>query len=224
MAIEEGDDAEHILVVFIIAHRLAIGFKKRHIFLLRKCFGEFVDVHRFVVLVHILIVERGLGHEVHDMVVGIDAHHSAIHPRFIFSHESQVGEGVIHQLMEHFIVENQVAFYQQCVVGLQRIFGERQRVDVVGFVKHGVHHIFNFQSPIIVAHIVHEFLGFVAHHHHHPREVKVRKLAEHAVDEFLSVHFHHTLGVLLCVFAEAFAHSGGKNDGLHINSFFSFFE
>ena len=126
LAIEEGDDAEHILVVFIIAHRLAIGFKKRHIFLLRKCFGEFVDVHRFVVLVHILIVERGLGHEVHDMVVGIDAHHGAIHPRFIFSHESQVGEGVIHQLMEHFIVENQVAFYQQCVVGLQRIFGERQ--------------------------------------------------------------------------------------------------
>ena len=217
MAVEKRDDAQHILVIFIVAHRLGVSLKERHIFRLCKLFGEFVDVHRLVVLVHILVVERSFRHKVHDIILAVDTHHRAVHPRFILRHQRQVGERIVHQFGEQRIVENQVALNQQRVVGLQLLLRQCQRVDIVGFFVHGIVDVFYLQPLVFRAQIVHQFLPFVAHHNHHAREVQLRELVERTVDKRRTVHLHHALRVAFSVFAEAFAHAGGKNNGLHIS-------
>ena len=46
--------------------------------------GELVDVDGLVVELRVAVFERLLGDEIHDIVVIVNAHHSAVHPCFIF--------------------------------------------------------------------------------------------------------------------------------------------
>ena len=100
---------------------------------------------------------------------------------------------------------------------MQLLLRQCQRVDIVGFFVHGIVDVFYLQPLVLRAQIVHQFLPLVAHHNHHAREVQLRELVERAVDKRRTVHLHHALRVAFSVFAEAFAHAGGKNNGLHIS-------
>ena len=91
MAIQERDNAQYILVIFIVAYGFGVGFKEGHIFGLCEFFAEFVDIDRFVIGIHLSIIEGLLRYKIHDVVVIVNSHHRAIHPTFIFSHQSEVG-------------------------------------------------------------------------------------------------------------------------------------
>ena len=166
--VEEGDDAQHLLVVFVVAQRLAVSFEERHVFVACKVAAELVDVHRFVVAVGVFVFEGFLGHEVHNVAVLVDAHHGAVHPRLVFRHQREVGVGVVEYEAKHVLVEDKVALDEQRVVLLQLLLGQGERVDVVGFVVDGVVHILNVQHVVVaLSNVVLEFLSLVAHHYHH---------------------------------------------------------
>ena len=84
--VDHGDDAQHLLVVFVVAHRLRVGIEEGHILLLRELLGELVDVHRLVVFVNVGIVERLLRHEVHDVLFLVYGDHRSVHPAFVLCH------------------------------------------------------------------------------------------------------------------------------------------
>ena len=112
MAVEEGDDAQHILIILIVADRLGIGLKEGDVLGAGELAGELVDVDGLVVKASVLKAEGLLGDEVDDVVVGVDTHHRAVHPALILGHERQVGMRVVHQEPQHTVVEDQVALYQ----------------------------------------------------------------------------------------------------------------
>ena len=77
---EHRDDAQHVLVILVVAHRPGIGVEERHILVLQKILAELIDVDRLVVGVYVVVVEGLLRHEVDDVAVFVQTHHGAIHP------------------------------------------------------------------------------------------------------------------------------------------------
>ena len=72
------------------------------------------------------------------MLVFVQTHHCAVHPRLILRHQCQIGIGILHNHGEEAVAEYQIALYQQRVVLLQLVLHDGQRVDVVGLVVNGV--------------------------------------------------------------------------------------
>ena len=134
----------------------------------RKFAAELVDVYRFIIAVGFGIAESLFRHKVHNVAIVVDADHGAVHPRFVLGHEGQIGARVVENEGEHAIVENQVAFDEQSVVLLQLLFGQCQRIDVVGFIVDGIIDVFNAQHIVVaVANVVTQPLSFVADHDYH---------------------------------------------------------
>ena len=214
--VEERYDAQHLLVVFVLAQCLTVGIEKRHVLVGGERFAELVDVDGFVVGVHLAVVEGLLGDEVHDVVVVVDSHHRAVHPRLVLAHQGQVGVGVVYEQSQHPVLKNQVRLKEQRVVLHELVLGQREREDVVGLVVDVVAHVFYVQRAVVsVADVSDEVVGLVAHNDDHPRQVELRELPEHPVDEPLAVDGKHAFGVLFCVFAQALAHSGCQYNCLH---------
>ncbi len=138
MAVQQGDNAQHVFVILIVAHGLGIGIEEGHILLLEELAAELIDVHCLIVAINIGIVEGLLRDEVHDILVFIEAHHRTVHPRLVFRHEGEIGIGVLENHGEETVTEDEVALYQEGIVLLQLLLDHRERVDVVGLVVDGV--------------------------------------------------------------------------------------
>ena len=165
--IQQRDDAQHLLVVLVVAHHLAVGVEKRHIDPGRKLLAEFVNVHRLVVGIDLRVAEGFPGHKIHDIVLLVDADHRAVHPGFIFGHQSQIGERIVEDHGKQAVIKNQVTLDEQRVVLHHLVLDQRQRIDVVGLVIDGILSIFNLQPPLItVTDVVDELLAFITHYHH----------------------------------------------------------
>ena len=132
--VDEGNDTQHLFVVFVVAHSEAVGIKEGYILVLRELARELIDVYRLVVLVDLLIIKGLLRHEVHDVAVLVDGYHRAVHPAFIFRYEGKVGIRIVYNHRNQTIVENQVALNEQRIVFLKLVFYQSQRIDVVGLV------------------------------------------------------------------------------------------
>ena len=102
--IKQGDNAQHLLVVFIVSQCLTIGIEEGDILVLRELTGEFVDIDRFVVAIYIF------RNKIDDIVVLVDANHRPVHPSLVFIHKGEVGVGIVQNHAEEAIVENQVRF------------------------------------------------------------------------------------------------------------------
>ena len=215
-AVDEGDDAQHLLVVFVQPHGLGIGIEEGHVFLTGELLAELVDVHRLVVLAAVLPFECFLRHEAHDVQVVVDGHHRSVHPTLVFRHQCQVGQGILQNHGDEPRTEDEVALDEQGIVLLQLLFGQCQRVDVVGAVVDRVLHILYVEAPIVaVAQIVAQLLSLIAHHDDHAAELLLRQLSEQTVDKSLAVHTHHALGVVACQLAQSAPHARCQNDCLH---------
>ena len=164
MAVQQRDDAEHVLVVLVIAHRLRIGIEEGHILVLQEFATELIDVHRLVVRVHIVVVESLLRDEVHDMLLFIQAHHRTVHPRLVFRHKGQIRTGILKDHREQTVAEHEVALYQQGIVFLQLFLHDGQGVDVVRLVVDGVLCEFDVECCMPGVDIIHQLLAFISHH------------------------------------------------------------
>ena len=117
--VKQGDDTQHLLIVFVVAQGMAVGIKERHVFLLSELLGELIDVDRLVILIDILITESFLWHKVHDVAFVVYPHHRAVHPRLIFGHQCQIGVRISKNHLEEAVAENQVTLDEQRIVLLQ---------------------------------------------------------------------------------------------------------
>ena len=157
---------------------MTIGFQEGNIFLFAKLTREFVDVHRFIILVYVVILEGLLGHEVDNVTVLVYAYHRTIHPRFILGYQRQVGVQVFYYHGEQTVAEYQIAFYQQGVILRHLLFHQRQRIDVVGFVVNRILCVLYGQLVVIaMPDVVHQFLSLIAHNDDDPVERKPRQLS-----------------------------------------------
>ena len=138
MVVEQRYDAQHILVVFIVAYSLSIGIEEGHILLLWELLGELVDVDSLVVGVHIVIVESVLRYEIHDVLIIIETHHRAVHPRLVLGNQCQVGVGILDNHGDDAVAEDEIALYEQGVVFLKFVLDDGQRIDIVGLVVNGI--------------------------------------------------------------------------------------
>ena len=205
MTVQQGDDAQHVLVVLIIAHGLGVGIEERHILLLEELAAELIDVHRFIITIDIGIVEGLLRDEVHDILVFIEAHHRTVHPRLVLCHEGEIGIGVFEDHGEEAIAEDEVALYQEGIVLLELLLDHRERVDVVGLVVDGVFDevdvecgMWNEEGGLD---IFLQFFSFIAYYDDDAGEGECRQLSQEAVDKSHAVHGYHTLRVLLRQFS-----------------------
>ena len=209
LAVQEGDDAQDILVVLVVAHGLGVGLQEGDILRLAELSGKLVYVDGLVVLVHLLVSKGSLGDEVHDVVLVVYAYHGAVHPCLVLCHEGKVGIRILQDKGEEFVVEDEVALYEQGIILLHLLLGQGKGVDVVGLVVYGVVDILYGHAVVTVAEVVHQFLSFITHHDDHAVEVQCGQLPKHTIYESGAVHLHHTLGILFCKLAQALAHSGG---------------
>ena len=172
--VEEGNDAEHLFVVLVIAQCLCVGFKEGYILIACKFLAELIDVYRLVVRINVGIFESLFGHKVHNVVIFVNAHHRAVHPRLIFGYERQVWVGVVEQEGEHGVVKDKVTLNQECVVLLQLFLCQRKGIDVVGLVENGVANILNLQRLVITcADMCLQFFAFITDHDNHAVEVEL---------------------------------------------------
>ena len=166
MAVQQGDDAQHILVILIITHGLCVGIEERHILLLQELTTELINVHRLEIAIHISIIEGLLRDEVHDVLVFIQSDHRTIHPGLILSHKCQIRIGILENHREKAVAEDEVALNEQRIIFLQLILHHRQRVNIIGFVVNRVLGIYNIQSPVItMTDIVYQFLSLIAYNY-----------------------------------------------------------
>ena len=98
--VERRNHSQHLLIVIIVAHHLAVGCKEGHIHLPEKVLAELVDVDCFVIMTHLGIIERLARNKAHDIVIGINAHHRTIHPGLVLSHQRHIGVGIAHNHWE----------------------------------------------------------------------------------------------------------------------------
>ena len=225
VAAEQREDAQHVLVVFVQSDGLRVGVEEGHVFLAEEVLAELIDVDRLVVTAGVGIVEGRLRDEVDDVLFVVDLHHRAVHPTFVFGHQSQIGVGVLQDHRDQTVAEDEVALQQQRVVLLQPVLDDRQRVDVVRLVVDGVLGEFYLQPPVIaVADILAQLAALVAHHDDDPLEPLLLQLPEQPVDEPHTVHRDHTLRVVPRIFSQSAAHAGRQYNCLHpLSTFLPFY-
>ena len=126
VAVEHGDDAQHVLVVLVVAHCLRVGIKEGHILMLQELTAELIDVDGLVIAVHIGIVEGLFRDEVHDVLVFVQPYHRTVHPRLVLCHQSKVGVGIVEEHGEQTVAEDEVALDEQRIVFLQFVLHYRE--------------------------------------------------------------------------------------------------
>ena len=124
--VQQCQNPQHLLIVFIVAHHLAVCIQERHILVPAELFAEFVDVHRFPVRVDVLVAECLLRDEIHDVPVLVYADHGPVHPAFVFCDQRQVLVRMVYEQVNDFLVEYQVGFQQNRVLSAKCIFCKRQ--------------------------------------------------------------------------------------------------
>ena len=100
---------------------MAVGLEEGHILLAAELTREFVDVHRLVIIVHVLVLERLFRHEVHNVVLLVNAHHRTVHPRLVLGYQCQVGIRIFHNHGEQAVAEDEVALDKQRIVLLHLV-------------------------------------------------------------------------------------------------------
>ena len=138
VAVEHGDDTQHVLVVLVVAHRLRVGIEEGHVLMLQELTAELIDVDGLVIAVHIGIVEGFFRDEVHDVLVFVQPYHCTVHPRLVLCHQCEIGVGIVEEHREQTVAEDEVALDEQRVVFLQFVLHDRERIDVVRLVVDGI--------------------------------------------------------------------------------------
>ena len=141
--IQQGNHTQDLLIILIIAHHLAISVQERHIDHVGEFLAELIDIHRFIVGVHLGILKSLLGDKVDNVVVLIDANHCAIHPSLILCHQRQIWIGIVENHLKQAVVKNQVTLDEQCIIFGQLVLHQRQGIDIVGLVIDGICGVFN---------------------------------------------------------------------------------
>ena len=179
--------------------------------------AELVDVHGLVVFVGLGKPEVLAGDEGGDAVVGPQLHAGAVHPAFVLVHQGQGLPGVVQQLVDDGVLEDQVRLKQQGVVLAQIVLGQGQGIDVVGLVVNGVLDIDNGRPDAQGVDIFHELLALVAHHDDDAGQMAAFDLMEHPVDQGHPVDLHHALGPVLGQLLQPLAHARRQYDCLHMD-------
>ena len=214
---------QHLFVIFVIAHGLAVCLQERHILVAGELTTELVYVARLVVMRCLGILECLLGDEAHNVVVIGQAYHGAVHPGLILGHQRKIGIRMADDEVEHGTVKNKIRLQQKSVILLHLCLGKSQRIDIVGLVINGVVDVFYLQTVIIaVTDMADQILALVTHHNYHSVQLQRRQLGKHTVNQTDAVHRYHTLGVVLGQFTKALAHSCCQYYRLHFCLFFSF--
>ncbi len=111
--IYEGDHTQHLLVVFVLAEHLYIGLEEREVAIGNEFARELIDIHRLVVAVGVVVVERLLGDEVYDIVVIVDLDHCSVHPGVVLGDESHIAAFAVKGCIENGVLEYQVRLEEE---------------------------------------------------------------------------------------------------------------
>ena len=181
------DDAQHLLVVLVVAERLDVGLEERHVVRAREGLRELVDVDGLVVLVDVGVLELLAGHERNDVVVLVDLDDGAVHPALVLVHERERGARVLHEVA------------QDAVLGEDDDAGvDAELVLDAGGEDEGT-----------------QLLGLVAVDDDDAPEPELVKLGERSLDERHAVDLDHALGVAGGERLQALAHACCEDDRLH---------
>ena len=123
--VQQRDDAQYVLVVFVVAYGFGVSGEEGHILALRELLAELVDVHGLVIILGVVVVEGVFPHEVHDVLLFVQANHRAVHPRFVFRHKGKVFALVADNHLKQMVAEDEVALNEQRVISLQLLFCQR---------------------------------------------------------------------------------------------------
>ena len=94
-AVEEGQYAQHLFVVFVLAYGVHIHLQERYVLRPQEIAAELIDVNRLVILVALLVAEAALWHKTGNAEILVEANHGPIHPRAVLRHKGEVGPGIV---------------------------------------------------------------------------------------------------------------------------------
>ena len=205
--VQERDDLQYLLIVFVIAQGLAVSHKERDIFVAREVLAELVDINRLVIGILTVELECLLGDEIGNAVLLVERDDGAVHPALILGNHRQVGGRVVYQSWQDTVGEDQVRLEQDRLILHEELFRQVERVDVVCLVVDRVRDVDDGRVMDLVAQQISHFLAFVANHDDDSFQGKAFQLSDHAFDQGLFVHFDHALRVLAGQLAKALTHS-----------------
>ena len=208
-AVDERQDLEDFLVVFVQALGPDIDVQEGEELVPAEILRQLVNVDRLVVMGQVGLDHLLLAEEAGDVVVVLQAGDRPVHPRHKPGDDGRVGRGMAEAIGDDRRLENQVAFQEEGILGLHRLAGQQKRIDVVRPGVIGVVNVGNGHAGAGSADDGPQLLGSVAGDDHGLADSLGRQGFQGMFDQALSSDLDHALGRVPGQGAQPLAHSGG---------------
>ena len=161
--VEHCDDFQDLLVILVVADRIAIRFQKRHVMRFGKVLRKLINIDGFIVSRNFFELELLPRNKFQNIVrIGqFDAR--SVHPALVFIHQRERVARIVHQHTDNPVLHDQIGFEKQRVVRAKIVFGEIKRIDIVRLIVDGIVHEHDRRFQRESLNEIHQLPALVSH-------------------------------------------------------------